>query len=99
MIYRIFNVTAKPGKLQEARQLLLDVAAHVMKNYTHKAEVLSNSSGPSNQLHFIGYHESLSTLDKVLEKFETDLKGKELMAKFPDVFENDREIHLYRLES
>ncbi|MDQ7089923.1 MAG: hypothetical protein Q9M50_04675 [Methylococcales bacterium] len=99
MIYRILSMTAKPGKVIEARQLLLDVAAHVMENYTHKAEVLSNCSGASNQLHFIGYHESLSTLDKVFKKFETDSKGKELMAKFPDVFENDRVIRLYRLES
>lgn len=100
MIYRIISMTAKSGKEREARQLLLDVATHVMENYSHKAEIWGNSSGPTNQLHFIGYHESLSTLDKVFEKFSTDSKGQELMARFPDVFENDREIRLYhRIES
>lgn len=100
MIYRIISMTAQPGKEKEARQLLLQVADHVMENYSHKAEIWGNSSGPANQMHFIGYHESLSTLNKVFEKFSNDAKGQELMARFHEVFENDREIKLFhRIES
>jgi hypothetical protein len=100
MIYRMISMTAKSGKEREARQLLLDVTNHVMENYSHKAEVWGGSSGSANQLHFIGHHRSLSTLDRVFEKFSTDSKGQALMARFPDVFENDREIRLYhRIES
>lgn len=99
MIYRVLSMTVKPGKMEEARQLLLDVAAHVMENYTHKAEVLSNFSGLKNKLHFVGHHESLSTLEKVFEKFEKDSEGKKLMDQFPKVFDNDRNITFYRVES
>lgn len=99
MIYRVLSMTVKPGKMPQARQLLLDVAAHVMSNYPHKAEVLSNFSGRKNRLHFVGYHESLGTMEKVFSAFENDKQGKALMDKFPEVFENDREISFYTVES
>ena len=99
MIYRIFSITAKPGKMPEARQLALEFTAHVVENYGHKMEVLSNISGPSSQLHWVGRYESLADLEAMQEKWNKDPKIQEVRAKIPELFENDSEFSLFRVES
>lgn len=69
------------------------------KKYSHKVEILSNVSGPSNRLHVLGHRESLGTLEKVFAKFRTDEKIQEYMSKVPDLMENDAEVGLFRIES
>lgn len=99
MIYRTVNFAVKPGKMQEARQLLLDFAAHSTDQYGHVVEVLSSISGPSNRLHAVGRYESLSVLETVVAKYKTDSKGQEIIAKIPEFFENGYEVSLFRVES
>lgn len=99
MIYRIVNFAVKPGNMQEARQLLLDFAAHAMDQYGHEVEVLSNISGPLNRLSAVGRYESLSTLEKVVAKYKIDSKGQEMIAKIPDFFENGYDVSLFRVET
>lgn len=99
MIYRVFSNTVKPGKMKEARQHLLDLAAYVMENYGHKSEILSNISGPSNRLHLVGYHESLESMEKKSAEYATDSKLQELIARGQDFHEDDLEVSLYRVES
>ena len=99
MIYRVASATVKPGKMQEARQVLLDIAAHMTGNYGHKVEVLSNIDGAASRLHMVGHHESLGALESVLENFKTDSKGQEFVAKVSDLFENDIEFSHLRVES
>ncbi|MBV7326817.1 hypothetical protein KFU94_00870 [Chloroflexi bacterium TSY] len=101
MIKSVTSQTVKPGKMQEARQLSLDLAAHANKNYADliEVQVLSNISGPSNRLHTIGSCKSLSDWEVGRERWAKDSKAQELMQKIPEVFENDHESTFFRVES
>ncbi|MEM7130246.1 MAG: DUF6039 family protein [Chloroflexota bacterium] len=101
MIYQTITFTAKSGKMQDARQLLLELVAYANKNYSDMAtvEVLSNINGPANRLHWLVNLQSLGDWEVALEKWSEDSEAEELWARIPDVFEDDFETNLFRVES
>lgn len=80
MVYQVISFTSKSGKMQDARQLLLELVAHANDNYSDmaKVEVLSNINGPTNRLHWLVNLQSLGDWEVALEKWSEDSKAEEL---------------------
>ncbi|MEZ4866444.1 MAG: hypothetical protein R3C14_34315 [Caldilineaceae bacterium] len=96
MIYHVVTQSVKPGKMDEARALLLDYAAHVMKTYPgQKVQIVSNIGEPANQLHWVNIRETVEG-EAIKQDPENLKKMNEFMAKSAEIFESARVEHYYR---
>jgi hypothetical protein len=99
MIYFVASANAQEGKAQEFLQTGLKLAAYANENFSEwEVQILRNTTGYTNQFHWVAALESLAALEEVLGKIRQDSGYQEILAELRAFFvESSYVVQLYEV--